>query len=199
MRGFIICILRAFLFIFYRVKIHNIENLNSIKGKCIICSNHISNLDPVILLTYSKRNIRFMAKKELFEVKIIKKIIGDIFGAFPVDRDNPGMSTIRQALSILKDEKILGIFPEGTRVKNGYNENNAKSGVAMIANKSQAQVLPIYIKSSYKLFGKVDIVIGNPRNYFEDIEGRVTSDMYVEISKQMLKDIYNLEYVISEV
>lgn len=196
MRGFIICIVRVFLFIFYRIRFHNMDNLNNINGKCIICANHMSNLDPVILLAYSHRNISFMAKKELFNIKIIKKVIGDIFGAFPVDRQNPGMSTIRQALAILNEEKILGIFPEGTRIKTGYDERNAKSGVAMIANKSQALVVPIYIKSSFKIFSKVDIVIGEPRNYFDNIEGRVTSDMYVGISKQMLKDIYDLENIL---
>ncbi|QSX06786.1 1-acyl-sn-glycerol-3-phosphate acyltransferase [Sedimentibacter sp. zth1] len=184
-------LVKVVLFPFFRVKLYNVENFNKSTGKCIVCSNHISNFDPVMLMIYTKRHINFMAKKELFDVFFIKNVLKYI-GAFPVDRDKPSLSTIKGALSILKNGEVLGIFPEGTRV-NEYNEENAKSGIALIANKGDANIIPIFIKSSYKIFSKVEIFFGKPKKYFQNFEGKVTSAQYREVSKEMLRDIYSLE------
>jgi len=173
------------------VKVTGADKFNHTQGRCIICCNHISMLDPVLIACYVKRKINYMGKKELFDVPILKTLLKGV-GVFPVDRSGASMSAIKHAISILKEDKVLGIFPEGTRVS-GYNEENAKSGVSMIASMGNSIIIPVFIRSKFKLFSKVEIVFGEPTNYFEGIEGRVTSEKHTEIGKQILKDIYSLE------
>lgn len=186
----IIAIFKVLVFIVFDLEIHNKESINNTEGGVIVCGNHISMIDPVILAVSSKRQIHFMGKKELFD----KKVLGYVFrklGAFPVDRDGVSMSAIKSSLAVLKSNEVLGIFPEGTRVKQ-YDENNAKPGIALIANKAKVKIMPFYIKGSYKFRGKIKIYFGEEKDYFEGIEGRITSETYTEIGKQILRDIYTL-------
>ena len=185
-------IAKLILLVIFRVKITNVENFNKTEGRCIICANHISIFDPVILACFTKRKISFMAKKELFEIPVVRTIM-KWFLVFPVDRSGVNVSSMKYAINLLKEEKVLGIFPEGKRVKNGYDENNAKAGISMIANMSNSLIIPVFIRSKYKLFSKVEVVFGEATNYFEGIEGRISSEMHTQIGKQILKDIYSLE------
>lgn len=186
----VVAILKVLVFIVFDLKIHNKERIDKSEGSLIVCGNHISMLDPVILAVSSKRQIHFMGKKELFD----KKVFGYLFrklGAFPVDREGVSMSAIKSSMAVLKDNKVLGIFPEGTRVKK-YDENNAKPGIALIANKTKASIMPFYIKGTYKFRGKIEIFFGEDKNYFENVEGKIGTETYSEIGKQILRDIYNL-------
>lgn len=186
----VVAVLKVLVFFVFDLKIHNKERIDKSEGGLIACGNHTSMLDPVILAVSSKRQIHFMGKKELFD----RKIFGYLFkklGAFPVDREGVSMSAIKSSMAVLKQNEVLGIFPEGTRVKK-YDENNAKPGIALIANKTKANVIPFYIKGAYKFRGKIEIFFGEEKNYFEGIEGKITSDTYSEIGKQILRDIYNL-------
>ncbi len=180
--------------IIFRVKVTNADNFNKTNGRCIICCNHISMIDPVLIACFVKRKINFMGKKELFDVPILKNILKGV-GVFPVDRTGVSLSAIKYAISLLKEDKVLGIFPEGTRVKE-FNEENAKSGVSMIANMSNSLIVPVFIRSKFKLFSKVEIIFGEPTNYFEGIEGKITSEHHTEIGKQILRDIYSLDKVV---
>ena len=96
-----------------------------------------------------------MAKKEIFNNKILSFIVRRL-GAFPVSRNEVDISAVKKSLKILKEDRVLGIFPEGTRV-NKLDLNNAKAGVSLLAIRSKSPVLPVYIESNYKLFSKVKI------------------------------------------
>jgi 1-acyl-sn-glycerol-3-phosphate acyltransferase len=174
----------------FDIKIHNPEKFDSSSGRCIICSNHISNLDPITVAISTKRQIHFMAKKELFPNKLFSFVLTKL-GAFPVDREGISITSIKTAISVLNDDNILGIFPEGTRV-DGYNESNAKPGVAMIANKANSNIIPIHIVGSYKFRGKINIYYGEEKNYFKNYSGKIRTEQYTEIGKEILKDIYSL-------
>ncbi|HBB30260.1 MAG TPA: hypothetical protein DC000_13660 [Clostridiales bacterium] len=63
----------------------------------------------------------------------------------------------------------------------------------MIANMSNSLIVPVFIRSKFKLFSKVEIIFGEPTNYFKSIEGKITSEHHTEIGKQILRDIYSLE------
>lgn len=186
----VVAILKVLVFIVFDLEIHNEDNINKTKGGLIACGNHTSMIDPVILAVSTKRQIHFMGKKELFD----KKVFGYLFrklGAFPVDREGVSMSAIKSSLAVLKNNEVLGIFPEGTRVKQ-YDENNAKPGIALIANKAKVNILPFYIKGPYKFRGKIKIYFGEETNYLENLEGKTKAEEYSEIGKQILKDIYSL-------
>lgn len=130
----------------------------------MLCPNHISNLDPVFLLMAMKRHVYYMAKAELFKNKLAAWFVGKKFGAFPVRRGEGDTSAIDTAKEIVQSGKILGIFPEGTRSKDG-KLGRAKSGAALIASQTGAYIVPTAIKAKgqkVRLFHRTTIIFGQP-------------------------------------
>lgn len=177
--------------VLYRVKTYGLENVPK-DGKFILCSNHANNLDPVFVSMIMPRKISWMAKKELFKYKTTS-YLGYKLGAFPVDRSQSDISAIKNALRVLKDDKVLGIFPEGTRVKK-MDLESAKPGVALLSVKSGAKILPVHIESNYKLFSKINIYIGKPMDISNKDGSKPSTEDYIEKSKLVLKTIYGLQH-----
>ncbi len=183
-------IAKIILTLFYRFKVYGIENI-PLDGRLIICSNHASNWDPIFISIVFPRQISWMGKKELFKNKILASFLSGLT-VFPVDRDGSDVGAIKNALKVLKAEDTLGLFPEGTRVKS-MDLNNAKSGVALLGYKSKSPILPLYIESNYKIFSKVNFYIGQPIDLSEMIDGRPSTDDYLNLSKDILRKIYDLK------
>ncbi len=159
----ILAILRPIVFVIFPYRFVHRDKLPKTDSKFIICCNHISMLDPVFLLLACKFPIYFMAKEELFHSRLFGWFIRTCFGVFPVSRGKGDTSAITTSLDILENEHVLGIFPEGTRSKDG-TLGPAKSGTAMIAAKAQAPILPCALFSKngkVKLFQKTTVVIGD--------------------------------------
>lgn len=185
------------LSIIYRINYYGKENIIK-NSKVIVCSNHTNYFDPIILAkAFNKRQLHFMAKKSLFKYKLIGAFIKKL-GTFPVDRDGADLSAIKKALKILKEDKVLGIFPEGTRVINN-RKSEAKPGVAMIAVKSKAPVIPVYIDTNYKIFSKVNVYIGKPIDLSTQQKGKISLEEYKKLSDEILKEIYSLKEIYKEV
>lgn len=176
--------------IIYRIEVIGIENIPE-KGRAILCSNHISMLDPIILGISIKRPISFMAKKELFKNPFIAKLLTAL-AAFPVDRENSDLTAIRNSINVLKKEKILGMFPEGTRTKK-MDLEFAKPGVSLIAYKGKSPVIPVFIETDYRLFSKISINIGKPIIIDDLFENKPKTEDHKKISKYILKSIYSLK------
>ncbi len=159
----IVTIIRPIVKKIYGLEVKGIENIPQ-DGGLIICPNHTSNADPVLLAITLKRQIYFMAKAELFKSKILGKLFKTV-GAFPVNRGKGDTSAIDTAESIIKNGEQLGIFIEGTRSKNG-EFLRPKTGCAMIAYKTNSSIVPISITGKYehkvKIFKKNIISIGKP-------------------------------------
>lgn len=151
-----VIVLKIIFFPLYRIKVSGLENISR-DDRIIVCANHKSMLDPIFLAISLPRILYFMGKKEIFEVPILKNIARSL-GAFPVDRFGRDLKALRHSVALINDNKTLGIFPEGTRVKN-VNRENVKDGVAFIALKAKADILPVEIISSYKFFRKTEIQI----------------------------------------
>lgn len=128
--------------LFYNFKIEGWENVPEKEG-VIIASNHRSYADPVILTMPMKRSVTYMAKEELFHNKIFGAFIR-FLGAFPVKRGAGDMQVIDDCVDILESGRNVVIFPEGTRSKEN-KVGRGKTGVALIAAKSGADVLPMGI------------------------------------------------------
>ncbi len=126
----------------YNMHFEGLENIPEKEG-IIIASNHRSYADPVLLTMYMKRPVKYMAKEELFKNKFFAAFIR-MLGAFPVKRGAGDMKVIDDSVEILKNGNNLVIFPEGTRSKEN-KVGNGKTGVAMIAAMSGADVLPVGI------------------------------------------------------
>lgn len=112
-------------------------------GKLIIACNHIGTPDPAFIVANCPRRVHFMAKSELFE----KRFFAELFtrmNAFPVVRKSADRKALRYALRILENDLVLGIFPEGRRVRDSESVSpvDGLAGVGYIARVSGADVLP---------------------------------------------------------
>ncbi len=171
--------------ILFRIEVIGSENIPV--GGCIICPNHRSNFDPPLVACFIKRRVYYMAKQELFENKFIAVILKGL-GAFPIKRGASDITAIKNSMKLLKDGKMLGIFPEGKRSKDN-TLGEAEPGVAMLAIKMKVPVVPIAIMGNYKLFSRITIKIGNPCNLEQYAKSKNTNDDYKRISQNILLDI----------
>lgn len=176
--------------LFYKIEVIDQDKIPR-DGRFLLCSNHIHVLDPIILSVIIPRQISWMGKKELFENKLLSYFFNKL-GVFPVDRQETELSTIKHSIRILKKEGILGIFPEGTRVKE-INLENAKPGVALISIRSKAPILPIYIEGSYRPFSKIKVHVGNTFDFSESYDRKLTTNDYKIYSQEILSTIYSMK------
>ncbi len=141
------------------VKFVGFEDMKK-SGGYILCANHTSMSDPLFMAVIFKRQINFMAKAELFKIPVLSQIL-KAAGVFAVERGHGDMTAIERAETIIKRGHILGIFPEGTRHKEGA-PHKAKSGIAYIAMHTKADILPIsfYREGKFNIFKKTTVRCG---------------------------------------
>lgn len=148
----------------FRVKIIGKENEPN-DGTFLICSNHISEADPVILGASLKHNPKYMAKKELMKIPILKQLVTAL-GAFPIDRGGNDVGAIKRTIEYLKNGDSVIMFPQGTRYKGvDPKETEVKSGCALICQRACVPVLPIFIKTKKYIvlpFKRTYVIIGKP-------------------------------------
>ena len=129
------------------------------KGKCIFICNHKSNIEPLILMNAFWRIQHTVSKKELFKKWYTRPFL-KAMKAIPIDRDKVDISAVKLCLSVLKKNETLTIFPEGTRNKTNEPLLPIKDGTGIFAIKSNAPVVPMWIKKRPKLFVINTIYIG---------------------------------------
>ena len=169
----------------FKIKINGLENIPS-EGGIILCANHLSNFDPLVLRLKIPRTINFMGKKELFANKLFSYTLKK-FSVFPVDRSKNDLQAYKTAMKILKDNKVLGIFVQGTRNK---NFGGATYGAAMFAMKTNSPIIPIGISATYKFFSVVKINIGKPI-YF-DKPTKINQETLAPATLKITRQIKNL-------
>lgn len=179
----------AFLF---RYKIVNSENEPD-QNSFIVCANHVSATDAIALCyAFRKNQVRFMAKKELFRVPVLAPLIKAL-GAFPIDRGGSDVGAIKSAIAVVNNGGVLGIFPQGHRYPGqDPRETKTKNGMALIATKCNADIIPVYIhrkRHKFKLFRRTYIVMGelvpfSSLGYNSEESGeyaRITNDLFDRI------------------
>ncbi|GGF75366.1 1-acyl-sn-glycerol-3-phosphate acyltransferase [Paenibacillus albidus] len=156
---YVICrgLLRLIYAILFPLKIVGKENVPE-EGGVLLCANHISLFDPMTIGIKLKRQVRYMAKAELFAIPGLGWLITKV-GAFPVKRGGVSKESIKTALNTLRGGHIMGIFPEGTR---NSDAGSAKKGAASFALRSGAAVVPAAIVGSYKPFRRMTVIYGAP-------------------------------------
>lgn len=179
--------LKYFIGFFIRI-IYPFEvvNMPSIEDKSyVLVANHKSYLDPLVLSVLFPRKIRWMAKKELFETPVIKHIMKGV-DAISVDRDSGDAKSTLQAMRVIKGGEVLGIFPEGTRVKT-VDYKSAKSGTALLAARTGTDVIPVYIEGEYKPFRKRRYIF---REIIPFEKKKLTEVEYDQKMEWIMKTIY---------
>ncbi|WP_080845435.1 lysophospholipid acyltransferase family protein [Cytobacillus gottheilii] len=157
--GFARSVVNAILKPIYRYEVIGREHFPK-DGGVLLCANHIDNLDPPVVGITAPRPVYFMAKEELFNVPVLGKLLPKIH-AFPVKRGMSDREALRNGLKIIKEGNVLGLFPEGTRSKNG-ELGKGLAGAGFFALRSSAKVVPCAIIGPYKVFGKIKVVYGEP-------------------------------------
>ena len=132
-----------------------LENIPN-NGKCILVGNHTSNLDCLLLISATNRTIHFLAKDSL--VKGLKRVIFKNMGIIPVNRKIHDKNALNSAIKTLNEDKVIGIFPEGTINKTNDVIMPFKIGAVKMASVTGSVLVPFTIKNKYKIFRKSVII-----------------------------------------
>ena len=177
------------------IRVTNAKNEYTGEGGLVICSNHLNMLDCVTLGVAFKRQIRFLGKKELFRIPVLKNLLS-MLGAYGVDRGGADVGAVKKTISMLSDGATIGIFPQGTRCREvAVEDTKFKNGAAMAAYHAHVAVQPVYIKTKknkYQLFRRKEVIIGEPLS-FESLgfssDGHADYSRATEIIKQSIVDL----------
>lgn len=152
--------------VLWRIRGYGRENV-PMTGPLIVACNHVSNLDPPLMGSMCPRQINYMAKKELFEIPVLGKLIAAV-GAYPVDREGSAAAAIKRSVEVLRGGGCIGIFPEGGRNVTGDKE--ARQGVALLASLGKAPVVPACIVGSDRAnrLAPIKVAFGKPMSLPSD-------------------------------
>lgn len=128
-------------------------------GPLIVCANHTHWLDPLVIAHASPRRIYFMAKQELFANPVMAAALRGV-GAFPVRRGEIDRAALRRTLDLLRDAQAVGIFPEGTRSRDG-KLSPGEPGAAAMSMMTGATVIPAGI-DGFRPGARLRITWGEP-------------------------------------
>jgi 1-acyl-sn-glycerol-3-phosphate acyltransferase len=143
-------------------------------GPLLILSNHLADVDPIVVQIACPRAVHFMAKSELFEMKLVGRMIR-WFQAFPVKRGEPDRAAMRHAIELLKMGEVVSVFPEGQLSEDGELQE-LKPGIALIVRQAGAPVICCGVRNTNKVmpygsvaprlsWGKIPVMWGEVRQF----------------------------------
>ena len=169
------------------------------EGAVILATSHRSFVDPPMVAGMCKRQIYFMARHDLFNIPILGPIIRRLH-AYPVHRGEFDRHALKLTFDILKESKVVMIFPEGTRTKDGKLQP-AFAGVGLIVHKAKVPVIPCYLEGSYETFprqvkfpkpGKITVRYGPVINFSKYYSQSGSKEIYQSIATEIMADIAKL-------
>ncbi len=190
---------KVFLRVWNRFRVRDVENIPD-RGGVLIASNHASFLDPpAVGGGYRGRPIHFMARNTLWNSKFGSWWMSKV-GCIPVSRGTGDIRALKTTIKMLKEGKVVSMFPEGTRTEDGELQE-AKGGIGFIIEKSGCVVVPTYIDGTYKAHpkgtrlikpSKVTITYGQPitQEEFQALgSGRKAYDAHAALIMQRIADL----------
>lgn len=193
-------IYKAILKIFFGFEVKGRENFPK-KGPFILASNHVSFADPVVMgVACNTAPVAFIAKKELFDTSILGRWIKAV-GCIPIERNSLSFKPLKEAVRRLKQSGVIGIFPEGTRSLDGRLQK-AEPGIGLIARKSGAPIIPMYISGTEKALPrgktslrihKIKATIGKPVDITESTAFPEKIKIYDSIGEKVMSAIAGLK------
>lgn len=176
------------------------------QGPVIVASNHLSFVDSVIIPICAPRPVRFLAKAEYFTGTGVSGVVNrtwhqNVLGSVPVERGDTGaaQAALDAALSVLEEGDAFGIYPEGTRSRDG-RLYRGRTGVAWLALRSGAPVVPVGlvgteriqpVGSNWPRIHHVTVRFGAPRVY-EAAPGVPTGRRRREVTDDIMAAIQSL-------
>ncbi len=184
-------ILMLFYKLFYRVKIFGKENLVK-KGRNIVACNHLCKMDVFVVGALYPNKTIFMSKIEWYKNKFFGNILKKL-GSIPLDRDKPSLSSIKEGIKVLKDDKRLGIFPEGRRNFETNELQEMKQGTAMFAVKGKSDITPVIIYDRLKPFKTCYVIVGKPISFERYYDVKFTPEVSEECTKILSDAMHDLQ------
>ena len=175
----------------YRLKVYGKENVPK-DNNYIVAANHLSTLDPPLMCGIMPRPVGYMAKQELFEIRFLRWWL-DWLGAFAVNREHLGVSTIKTVKAMKDTEWVLGLFPQGKRCEPG-EIRDITNGFVNLAKLTKCDILPVGIvgTNEFKFLpfsGQIVVKIGKPISYEGD------TDEIVKKWIMAIEDLTGFKYV----
>ncbi len=180
---------RVLLLLVYQVRVHGLKNYPQRDG-FLICSNHQSYLDPIVVGVVCPRPINYLGRRTLFRFKPLGWFLrwND---TIPIDLERSGLGGIKEALRRLKRQESVLLFPEGTRSRDGKLQE-LKPGFCALARRTKAALLPICFDGSFQAMprnrpvpfpGRIEAVIGKPIRF----------EQYSDLSDQEIVELLKVE------
>jgi 1-acyl-sn-glycerol-3-phosphate acyltransferase len=136
---------------YFRATWEGLEHIPA-SGPVIVAPNHISFIDPFLVVCVVPRRMYFFALKPFFEIPVLGGLMSRA-GGFPVDPDEGGAGSARVVLSKLKEGSALGMFPEGTRSYDGH-PLEPKPGIGLLVAATEAPVIPVHISGAFRAWSR---------------------------------------------
>ena len=166
------------------------------EGGHVLCINHVAAVDVISVAAVCPRQLRFLAKKELFSIPLLGWLIRRL-GACPLDRGGSDVAAIKKTVALASSGALVGIFPQGHRYP-GKNpaDTPIKNGAGLIAFRSGCPVIPVCLKmkkQKYALFRRVEVIFGKPISHAELFPtGEGNSEAYAAASRRIFDEICRL-------
>lgn len=142
-------LIKIFVKIAFRPTYIGLDNIPK-EGPYVLSGNHTNNFDCILLVSCTKNVIHFLAKDSL--MKGFKKIIFKNMGIIPVNRSIHDKGALNNAIEALKDNKVVGVFPEGTINRTDDIIMPFKIGSVKMAHDTDTLIVPFIITGKYKIF-----------------------------------------------
>ena len=160
----------------YRPKVSGIQNIPE-EGPIIFVGNHRHAFDPIVVMTYTKRIVHYMAKESIF--KGLHGKILEAIGIIKVYRTKSNPVAVSEAMQVLEQGGTIGIFPEGTRNKE-KGLLPFKFGAVKMASATGKKIVPCIITGKYKVFkSNIEVKFG---------EALDISNMDLEKANELLRN-----------
>ena len=177
------CVAIVFHHTLMPVRFHNKERLRR-EPPFVLIANHRHALDPVAMaMAVPHHQLVFLAKKELAANKLLRNLLTRVH-CILVDRHNVDMEAMRACMKAVKMKKILLIFPEGTRHHEGQMEQ-IETGTALIAMRTKAPIIPIYIDRKLSFFKVTNMYVGEPIPYDDLLEEGINAETCEKMNERM--------------
>ncbi|MDO4562826.1 MAG: lysophospholipid acyltransferase family protein [Clostridia bacterium] len=187
--SFAVGLLRVFLVLFSFIRVYGRENMPK-EGGAFVCSNHISNFDPVAVGVAVPRRLTFMAKSELFEIPLFGRLINAL-GAFPIHRHKGDAAAIKATLKIAKAGGATLIFPEGKRVKRG-ERIAVRPSLIRLAIQAKVPIVPVATNGKYFPFTGLKVYIGKPIYYDKYYVNLPSPEEMQYLADELMDKIYSM-------
>lgn len=156
------------------------------RGALLAMANHTTMVDPVIVqLAFPFRRMNTIATKDLYTNATRERFFG-LMHCIKIDKENFSVASFRDVVERLEEKKMVVIFPEGTVHTDTKNEILAfKSGVVLMAHKSGAPIVPIYVAPREKWYSRQHIVMGQAIDVREQLGRIPTVDKMSAVSESL--------------